>query len=160
MFGKLARFKAVRFGYGAWYRHGGWSLHGGSSRHGTWPHRRLHAGANRPACRLAPASLSTVRPVLLCHWQPASGRGGLECRWKIETIGETADGEPVGSRAALQISRLTSIALARDRHPRYRPALHISVAAGGRIVTHEPKKAFSREGVAKARCRCAPRMDY
>jgi hypothetical protein len=114
MFAKLAKFKAVQFRHGAWFRHDAWFRHGAWSRHGTWPDGRLHAGGNRAGCRLAPASPAAVRPVLVCHWQPASGGGrggGLECRWTIETVGETADGEPAGSWAVRQICRLTSIAL-------------------------------------------------
>jgi len=140
MFAKLAKFKAVRFRHDAWFRQGAWSRRGGSSPHCTWPDGRLHAGDNRARCRLAATSRGTGRPVLVCHWQPASGRGGLECRWTIETVGETADGEPAGSWAVRQICRLAGIALPAIALPgtlAWRPA--------GWMITHDPEKACPRE---------------
>jgi hypothetical protein len=47
MFAKLAKFKAVRFPHGAWFRHGAWSLHG------TWLDGRLHALPSTSAWRPA-----------------------------------------------------------------------------------------------------------
>jgi hypothetical protein len=126
MFAKLTKFKPVRFRRDAWFRHGGSPPRGEWSRQGTRRDGRLHAGGNRAGCRLAPASPSKMRAVLVCHWQPASGRGGLECRWTIETAGETADGEPAGSWAVRQICRLTGIALPWHLPPRHRPARHMA----------------------------------
>jgi hypothetical protein len=79
MFAKLARFRVT-----------GKFLDPGPRR--TAPRRVVLVHCNdigivRP---VGAAAHRVERPVLMCHWQPATEGGRLECRWRIASV-EGAD---------------------------------------------------------------------
>ena len=67
MFAKLAQFRAI-----------------GSSRAEAAPRRLVHSNDNRSRVRRCGPPPRIRRPILVCRWQPATGGGGLECRWSME----------------------------------------------------------------------------
>ena len=77
MFAKLAQFQAR-----------------GSSRAASAPRRLVHSNDNRSCARPCGPPARIRRRILVCRWQPATGRGGLECRWSMELVEATPADEP------------------------------------------------------------------
>jgi hypothetical protein len=77
MFAKLAQFRAL-----------------GSSRVAPAPRQFIHSNDNWPSARLCGPPPRIERRILVCRWQPATGSGGLECRWSIELVDAAPAEEP------------------------------------------------------------------
>jgi hypothetical protein len=70
MFTKLARFQTIKF----------------QDRVARRPVVAAYCNDNRKVPRIVAMTRRAERPILICHWRPATENGRLECRWRIASV--------------------------------------------------------------------------
>ena len=93
------------------------ALPGDRRRRGA-PVTPVHSNDNRAGRRLAAVPHRAKRQVLLCRWRLDPSTGRLECRWQIESAGETSTEELPGMRRTRRRAVTEGRTVARNSSPR------------------------------------------
>ena len=93
------------------------ALPGDRRRHGA-PVTPVHSNDNRAGRRLAAVPHRVKRQILLGRWRLDPSTGRLECRWQIESAGETSAAELPWMRRNRRRAVAEGRAFARGSVPR------------------------------------------
>src|SRR5262249_11877945 len=78
----------------------------------------VHSNDNRSGRRLAAVRPRAKRQVLLCRWRLDPSTGRLECRWQLESVGESSAEELSAMRRPRRRAGVGGRALAHAAAPR------------------------------------------